>query len=85
MLGARGGRCEFAKAILASEEFQASVCAKQPECVQARLLTFLCLNDQSCAGAVEDASDVDSICDAADAVSLFGNAALMDPAWCIGC
>ena len=112
VLGARGGRCDFAKDVLRSAEFNASACARDMGCISSRLATLLCLDRARCtADALErvaaspppprttlrlgDASKeslpasvtamVDGFCDAADSHSVFGNAALMDPAWCLGC
>lgn len=89
VLGARGARAASAATILASPEFQASPCARDPACVQTRLRLFLCLGrtdicpptsaEETTAGMIAAFSD------AADSVGLFGNAALMDPAWCLGC
>lgn len=93
VLGARGARAELASTILASPEFKASACAAQAGCAAARLAQFMCLNQPACtevcsathaAGSTE-ASVVAVVADAADSISLFGNAALMDPSWCLGC
>ena len=99
VLGARGSRCAYAKALIASAEFRASACASQSGCAEARLRTLLCLDMPQCtadanliAGRLVSSEHTnmldgiaDALCRAADGLSLFGNAALMDPGWCIGC
>jgi hypothetical protein len=97
VLGARGARCTFARTIISSPEFQQSDCAQQRACANTRLAEFVCLNSNVCmdlasqifGGNIITAGDPNAtalaMCDAADSLSLFGNAALMDASWCIGC
>lgn len=89
ILGARGARCRFATTILQSAEFKQSSCATAWSCVAARLTRTLCLGVPACiatgnvtAGAVmEPVAAAQRLCNAADSVGLFGNAALIDPGW----
>lgn len=85
VLGARGARCDFASRVLASDEFRASACSRNPTCLQARLSNFLCLGSAACIRGSANLSDPEALCRSADSLGLFGNAALMDPAWCLGC
>ena len=93
VLGARGARADLAKQILTSKECVGRGCDTEKGGVLTNLNSFLCLGDSGCAEAgraawevaAENVSQVvDSMCDAADATGLFGNAALMDPNWRIG-
>eukprot|EP00937_MAST-01D_sp_MAST-1D-sp2_P005819 g5819.t1 len=98
VLGARGARARLAATVLDSAEFRAGACAAQAGCAEARLAQFMCLGRVDCAAACGTAAAagapnasanasvrVAEMADAADALSLFGNAALMDPSWCLGC
>lgn len=80
VLGARGARCDLAHRLAASTEFQNTACAKDAACVSKRLEDFLCIGVSECKAAT-----LSQMCNKADSLSLFGNAALMDPAWCLGC
>ena len=90
VLGARGARGAFARSILSSPEFSKSECATNSSCVAERLETFLCLRTPECmhdvgGSAFSDVDYIDALSAAADRMSLFGNAALIDPSWCVGC
>lgn len=85
-------RCALAGKIIASEEFKKSTCVGQPRCATARLGEFICLGIPDCLATSDSSSDLNDLdavrlamCDAADSIGLFGNPALMDPEWCIGC
>lgn len=87
VLGARGARAAFARSIVASPEFTNSSCKNTAGCLTNRLGQFMCLGRLDCLAASADTSPsdaVDSIAHVADSLSLFGNAALMDPAWRLG-
>ena len=93
VIGARGKRCTLARTLVASPEFMMSPCSNHITCTTDRLAQFLCLGRPDCVKLAtrksHNASDrmevvVVAMCDAADSLSLFGNAALMDPGWKIG-
>ena len=83
LLGARGARCELARRVLQSAEFNRSACADDPACIERRLHQFLCLGLKRCTEAAGPAtsSAPGALCNAADRDALFGNAALIDPTW----
>lgn len=85
VLGARGARATLAQAILGSPECKARNCDRG-QSAMARLLKFLCLGRHECSTGINtiDNASIGAMADRADALSLFGNAALMDPAWRIG-
>ena len=93
VIGARGKRCTLARTLVASPEFIMSPCSNHTTRTTDRLAQFLCLGRPDCVELAtlksHNASDrmevvVVAMCDAADSLSLFGNAALMDPGWKIG-
>jgi hypothetical protein len=85
VLGARGPRATLAQRILGSTECKARNCDRG-QSAMARLRNFLCLGRHECSTASNtiDSTNIAAMADHADALSLFGNAALMDPAWHIG-
>ena len=85
VLGARGPRATLAQTILGSTECKARNCDRgQP--AMTRLLNFLCLGRHECftGSNTINGTSIAAMADHADALSLFGYAALMDPAWHIG-
>jgi hypothetical protein len=92
VIGARGKRCALARTLVACAEFVTSPCGHNATCTLDRLAQFLCLGRPDCvelahrhsAAAATPPEFALALCDAADSLSLFGNAALMDPAWKIG-
>ena len=85
VLGARGARATLAQTIMGSAECKARKCDRG-QSAMARVLNFLCLGRHECytGNNTIDSASIAAMADRADALSLFGNAALMDPAWRIG-
>ena len=95
VLGARGPRSAFALRLLQSPEFTNGNCSRSSQCVETALNYFLCLNYTKCTKGYADVDIYKSstnmnlmvakMSSVADSIGLFGNAALIDPTWCIGC
>lgn len=91
VIGARGPRATLAVTILRSAECKTRHCDRGHSAA-ARLTQFLCLGRHDCfannstidipGSSIDEVVDV--MADRADSLSLFGNAALMDPSWHIG-